>query len=257
MTFDLSPWSFFLVFGRTSALVAFFPMMSELQTPKLTRVGIAAWISLAALPVVPHSAWQPANIPDLVLAVGLEAIVGVLFAFTLRLVFAAVMLGAQWIDNEVGFQAAQQINPISGAANSPYAMVILSVSGLIFWAFGFFEDLLLFWVRTFQLLPPPVMSLPLDVGDVLLKISTRLFIRAIEIATPMILLMFLVTLSIGLMARAIQGVNIFMESYNIKLLVGIAALVPTAPLMFSMIQKQVNEIPEVWMALLYALRGSP
>jgi len=254
MTFDLSPWTFFLVFGRTSALIAFFPMFAEAQVPRAIRVSTILWISLAILPVLPPSTWQPATLPDLAIAVGMEAMLGALFALTARLIFSGVMLGAQWIDAEIGFQVVQQINPLSGTPNSPVGILLLITTSLMFWAFGYFEDMLLFWARIFHILPPPIVAFSPAVGETLVTLSSQIFFRALEILTPILVVMFLVTLAIGLMARAVQGVNIFVESYNIKLIIGMVTLVATAPILLALLHKHLEMIPESWMAILRALK---
>ena len=53
MTFDFSPWNFFLVLGRTASLVAFLPILSDFQVPRLVRLGVSVWISLAIVPTIP------------------------------------------------------------------------------------------------------------------------------------------------------------------------------------------------------------
>jgi len=237
--------------------VAFFPMLSEIQTPRTVRAGLALWISLAILPMVPVSSWQPASVPDLAFAVGLEVLVGALFALTIRMIFSAITLGAQWIDAEIGFQVAQQISPLSGSPNSPFGTMAVAASALSFFAFGYFENVLLLWARMFQSLPAPILTLRPEIGDVLLRLSSRIFVGALEIAIPIIILMFLVTIAIALMARVIQGVNIFVESYNIKLLIGMGALLVLAPLILALMRKQLDEIPGAWMALARAMKTTP
>jgi len=254
MTLSLLPWSFFLVLGRTSALIAFFPMISESYIPRTIRIGIAVWISLAIFPLMPASAFEPTTVPELALAVGFEAAVGVLFAFAARFIFSGIMLGVQWIDAEVGFQVAQQINPLSGTPSSPVGTLILIVASLLFWSLGYFEDLLMLWVKIFQLLPPPITHLPTITGDAVILLSTQMFVRALEIATPVLVVMFMVTLAIALLARAIQGVSIFVESYNLKLLIGISSLVTLAPLMLTLLQKHLEAIPNSWAILVRALQ---
>jgi flagellar biosynthesis protein FliR len=254
MNFDFSPWNFFLIFGRTSALVAFMPILSDSQIPRRLRVGVAVWLTLAIMPTVPPSSFQPTTVFELFMAVGMEAILGAIFAFTIRLLFVGIFLGAHWIDGEVGFQAAQQINPISGTPNSPFGTLVLVTSSLLFWSLGYFEQVIVFWARIFQLLPPPVLILPPAVGETLVTLSSQIFLRALEIVTPMLAIMFLVTLTIGLMARAVQGVNVFVESYNIKLMVGLVALVLNAPLILNLIIKQLDGIGDNWTLLTRALK---
>jgi flagellar biosynthesis protein FliR len=253
MNFQIPIWNFFLVFGRTSALVAFLPVLSDAQVPRRLRLGIAVWISLALMPIVPISGFNPTNLLDIVIALTMEAILGFLFAFTLRLVFAGIFLGSQWVDTEVGFQAAQQLNPISGVPNSPFGTLMLATSSLLFWVLGYFEEMLAFWARIFQLIPAPILSFSPRTGETLISLSSMIFLKALELVTPMLAIMFIVTLTIGLMSRAVQGVNIFVESYNIKLMVGILALVLNAPLMLTLVQKQLNGFPEAWTALVRSL----
>lgn len=257
MIFNLSPWNFFMVFGRTSALIVFFPMLSELPVPRIVRVGIALWLTFAILPLLPASTFQPTTLPELAVAVAGEIIVGVLFAFAAKLIFAGITLGVQWIDAEVGFQVAQQINPLAGIPTSPVGTLTLIVASLLFWCLGYFENLLLVWAKIFQLIPPPVTSIPKITGDSIVLLSTQMFVRALEIATPVLVVMFMITLAIAMFARAIQGVSIFVESYNLKLILGMGAIITLSPLLITLLQKHLEAIPDSWGILVRAMQTTP
>lgn len=257
MTLNFSPWNFFLVFGRTAALVAFFPMLQEAQIPRAIRAGIAIWLSLAILPMIPAVSYQPATLIDFAIGVGLETIVGVLFAITLRLIFSTVLLGAQWMDGEVGFQAAQQISPLTGTPNTPLGTIALVIATLLFWSLGFFEEMIVLWAKLFLLLPPPILAIPPAAGETLFKLSSQIFFGALQIATPILAIMFLVSIVIGLIARALQGASIFVESFNFKILVGMASLISLAPLLLLLIHKQLTLIPEWWTTLARSLVVKP
>lgn len=252
MNLTLPVWDFFLVLGRTASLLAFFPLLSELQTPKTVRLGIVLWISLVTMPLLAPSGYHPASFPDLIVSVGLEALFGLGFAMVVRMVFSAILLGAQWIDLEMGFGAARQISPLTGMPGSPFAEIVFVISGLMFWSLGFFEQILALWVRMFQLIPPPVRSLSFEGGITLVGLSGQIFVGALQIAAPIVLVMFLVSLTIGFFARAVQGVNLFVESYNIKLLVGMLLLWSTLPLLDRLIVGQLYGIMDGWTVLLRA-----
>ncbi|MDD2709683.1 MAG: flagellar biosynthetic protein FliR [Verrucomicrobiae bacterium] len=256
MTFDLSPWHFLLVMGRTASLIAFFPMLSELRIPKAVRAGIALWTSLVITPLVPVSAFQPATIPDLTIALVLETFIGTLFAFVIRLIIAGIVTGVQWIDSEIGFQAAMQMNPLSGTPSSPFGTMALSIIALIFWSSGFFENLLVLWTRIFQILPPPITSISLETGTVLLTLSCHIFAGAIEIAAPIVALMFLLSLAMGLLARAVQGINIFFETFTLKILLGIPSIIILTPYLVNVMQQHLNLVPTHWQQLLHAIKAS-
>ncbi len=255
MNFLFSPWDFFLVLGRTSFLFGFFPMFSEMQIPQTVRAGLAIWVSLVIMPTLPPSHFQPNGVFDLFGAVFLEGVLGGLFAFSIRLVFTTISLGTQWIDSEIGFQVAQQISPLSGTPNSPFGTLALVITALIFWCTGLFEDLLIVWVRLFQVLPPPIHSLKPAVGDAVIFLTTKIFVGALQVATPVIFVMFLVSLAIGLLARALPGVNFFVESYNVKMLVGLSFLVVISPFLLTLIHHQLDRIPESWLTLVRALNS--
>ncbi len=255
MNFLFSPWDFFLVFGRTSFLVGFFPMFSDVQVPRLIRLGLAIWLSLVIMPTLPTSHFHPTNVPQLLGAMFLEGVLGATFAFAIRLVFATISLGTQWIDSEIGFQVAQQISPLSGTPNSPFGTIALVITALLFWCTGMFEELLRVWVQMFQILPPPVSSISLSMGDALITLSSHVFVGALQIATPVLLIMFLVSLSIGLLARALPGVNFFVESFNVKMVVGLSFLVMISPFLLSLIQHQLDRIPDTWLTFLRALKA--
>lgn len=255
MSFDLLPWNFLYVLGRTSVLVAFLPMFGEAQVPKSVRAGLAIWVSLAIFPILPATTFRPLDVPDVALAVGMECVLGAIFAIVLRMILSSVMLGAQWIDSEIGFQAAQQINPLSGIPSSPVTTLVIVVASMIFWCCGYFEDMLMYWAKIFLLLPPPFLAISPFAGDTLVQISSQIFTGALQIAAPIMLIMFLVSVAVGLMARALQGINILVEGFNIKLLVGLISLVALTPLIIKLLQKQLSLLPNFWEAMVRVLRA--
>jgi flagellar biosynthetic protein FliR len=256
MTFDFSPWNAFLVFARTASLVSFFPMLADLRIPRTVRIGLSLWLSLAIFPTLPATSFQPTSLPQLASAILIEILIGALFGLLIRIVFAGFSMGLQWIDSDIGFQVAQQINPLAGTPSSPFGSLALVIAALIFWSCGFFENLIFIWARIFKILPPPVGMIPLRVGDTIVDISSHIFTSALEIAIPTVVIMFLVTFAIGLIARAVQGINIFFETFTSKILIGMGVLILLSPLIVAIMQKQLKEIPELWMMLLRALMPS-
>jgi flagellar biosynthesis protein FliR len=76
----------------------------------------------------------------------------------------------------------------------------------------------------------------------LIKISSGIVMGGLMIAAPLIALMFFVTTAVGFLVRAVQGLNLFVESIGLRLLIGGAGLLIFLPLILNMARGQMERL---------------
>jgi flagellar biosynthesis protein FliR len=83
--FDVVTW--FLVFARLGAVLAFFPLFSGGNVPVVLRIALSALVAFLVVPGVPVVTLQSNSIAAIIMAIVVEISVGLLLGFICRLVF--------------------------------------------------------------------------------------------------------------------------------------------------------------------------
>ena len=105
---------FLLVFARTTALVEVAPITSSQAVPQIAKVGLSLFTSVAVFPWVLSSGYPlPDNVVDFFLLVVGEALIGIVLAFFVNLIFTAFQVGGQFFSLQMGFGASEVFDPLA------------------------------------------------------------------------------------------------------------------------------------------------
>lgn len=224
--FDL----FLLVAARTAGVFFAAPPFAARQIPAQWRAAFGLMVALVLLPVVP----VPASLPETLLPwaawAAREAAVGLAIGWTVNLTFAAVQLGGQLLDTELGFGIVSVLDPQTGqqmplVGNFQYLlalMVLLLTNGhhLIIAALA----------KSFQVVPVGGEVLRPSLMDTVSILSNGVFLTAFKLAAPVLGAGFVTSVALGVMARAMPQMNVFVVGLPLKLVAGLVIMVAGLPL---------------------------
>jgi flagellar biosynthetic protein FliR len=185
-----------------------------------------------ALPVVPGLAGQlPAlTVPALLLAAGEQAVVGAALGFVTGLLFAAVQAAGDLIDLFGGFSLAFAFDPLSSSGNSVFGRFYgLLATTLLFASDGYLLVLRGF-AHSYDGIPLGQSISLAGLGEALTSGLTALFVAALQIAGPLIAVLFCADLGLGLLNRVAPALNAFAMGFPAKIMLtlslsGVALLV--------------------------------
>jgi len=239
---DVLNW--LLVFLRASALMAIFPVFSAKNIPVQVRVALGALVAFLVAPTVPASS---AGIMDLWALLGLmmcEVGFGLLLGFVSRMLFYALEVAGGIIATEIGLTLPSSMNPFSTSASSEIATLLQYMGGMLFLSLNLHHGLLVAFQRSYVFLPTGgghlQESLLLDV----VHRTSHIFVFAIQMAAPLMAVTFIILLVFAVLARAVPQMNVFSESFAIKLLSGMTVLGLTCQLMAQHIASFLQRLPE-------------
>ena len=114
---DLLAWVSPLLwpFLRALALFTALPVLGTRSVPTRVRIGLAAFIALAAQPSLPPAAVVALDSPLAMLLVVQQLVIGLSLGFAVRLVFAAVEFAGELIGLQMGLNFAGFFDPLSAA----------------------------------------------------------------------------------------------------------------------------------------------
>lgn len=216
--------AFLLIFARIVAFIATVPIFSYRNIPNTLKIGLSFFISLILVMTL-----DIPNIPlDLMFVVLLfkEALVGLVLGLVATLMMTAVQIAGGFIDFQMGFAIANVVDPQTGA-QSPiigqyfytFALLfLLAIDGhhlFINGAFYSFE-----WIQLDQLIS---LSSQTYITTVVTMFN-QLFLIAFQMAIPIVGSLFLVDVALGIIARTVPQLNVFVVGIPLKIIVSFFAI---------------------------------
>jgi flagellar biosynthetic protein FliR len=222
---------FWLLASRLTGFFLLAPGVLDLQVPKLVRVALVVWLSCFMTPLVAQAPAVDLSWAGLACGVATEFLFGLGLGFVTRLVLSVVQIGGSLMDNDLSLTAAQQLNPQAEISGGVMGRVLLLVGLAYFWASDYLSALLVGIEQSFRVLPLGAVSVTHASLELMIRLCSELFEAGLIIAAPIAVLIFIVTLAMGFLARSVNQLNIFSEAFVVRVAVGGAGVVFLLPLL--------------------------
>ncbi len=211
---------FILIFVRIFALISIAPLLSSTGLPGIAKVGLALFTAMVVFPwvaeqgyIIPQSGFAYAMV-----MVG-EIVIGLILGFMLTVIYSAFLLSGQLYSMQMGFGASMVYDPLAQIQIPLMGQFINLMAMLIFVIVGGFQKIFLMGVlKSFESIKAVDL---LYMTDPLLKMILRsltiLFEQALIIAFPVLGVLMLISVSMGLLAKAAPQMNLLMLGFPIKI----------------------------------------
>jgi flagellar biosynthetic protein FliR len=222
---------FWLLASRLTGFLILAPGLPDMQVPKLVRVALVVWLTCFMAPLVAPPADTSLALGHLAGALVMEFMFGLGLGLVTRMVLAAVQVGGALMDNDLGLSAAQQINPAAGISGGVMNRFLLLAGLAFFWMSDYFSTLIVGFQQSFRVLPLGGPAITTASIDLIARTGGDLFAAGLMLAAPIAVLTFIVTMALGFLSRSVQHLNIFAESFTLRVAVGGAGVVFLLPLL--------------------------
>jgi flagellar biosynthetic protein FliR len=205
---------------RMTAFVFIAPPFSYNAFPARIKAMLAAGLALAVAPRVSPGYVQH-DFGGFLLALILEVAVGAALGFLVYLVFAAVQSAGGLIDMFGGFQMAQGFDPQSMINGAQFARLFHITAIALLFASGGYQLIIGGLARSFEALPVGAgidLTIP---AEMMVNGVTQMFLAAVQIAGPLLVVLFLADAGLGLLTRVAPALNAFALGFPLKILLTI------------------------------------
>jgi flagellar biosynthetic protein FliR len=229
---------FLLIFIRVTSFFVTVPLFSYRNIPTTYKVGLGIFLSYLMFLSMEH----PTLAIDeaYFLLVLKELLVGLLIGLIAFVVMSAIQIAGGFIDYQMGFAMANVIDPQTGA-QSPIMGQYLYTFALLLLLIVDGHHLLLDGIYySYKIVPLEQAWLPLGserLVEFIAKTVNSMFIIAFQMAIPIVGCLFLVDVALGITARTVPQLNIFVVGLPVKILVGFILLVIVMPVFLILFQK--------------------
>lgn len=184
-----------------------------------------------------------------VVAVLLEIVTGAALGFLVYLVFAAVQSAGALIDLFGGFSMAQAFDPQSMVNGAQFTRLFQMTTLALLFASDGYQLVIGGLARSFDAIP---LGGGLDLANpaaAMLGAVTQMFLAAVQIAGPLLVILFLADAGLGLLTRVAPALNAFALGFPLKIMLTLALggllLVALGPIVVSLVADAMTALTGV------------
>ena len=240
----LTEWDKFLLLLARFSGISFIPIFNARSIPIQWRIFFLmiltffAW--LLGLAETAPAYWQ---ILDYFILILTEVLTGIAFALIVQFFFAAVQLAGQIIDTQLGFGIMNVVDPLSGTqapliGNFKYVLAILvflQIDGHHYFINALFES--------YEFIPiGECIFLNSDFIQNYINYFGNIFIIGCKLSMPIIGTLLVTDFVLGVMARTVPQMNIFMVGMPAKIIIGFFVLLITIPLFILLLNSSFDHV---------------
>jgi flagellar biosynthetic protein FliR len=235
---------FFYILARLGGVFIQAPVFSSRSFSSPAKIAFCVWLTLLLWFVTPVAQPLPATLLGFIITLIGEVAFGFAIGFIASLIFLALQSAGEIIDMQMGLSVASALDPIFGAVISIVGRLVFFLALVIFLECDGHHLLLSAFHQSFSLLPAGHLAnfasynLVSQVGG----LGAALWLSAIKLAIPAVLLIFLVDFTFGIVSRVAPQVNVFMLGFQVKPIVGLFALSLTLPFLTHFINGMISTI---------------
>ncbi|PRY18200.1 flagellar biosynthetic protein FliR [Kineococcus rhizosphaerae] len=186
------------------------------QVKALLSVAMALPVALRLRDTVP--AVEPGA---LITAVVQQALVGVVMGAFVALLFAAVQAAGDMLDLFGGFQLASAYDPLMQTQTAIFGKLYAWTTTALLVVTGGHLLILQGFFRSYDVLP---LDAGVDPGTIARTFTDgvgQLVLSALQIAAPLIAVLFITDIGLGLLSRVAPALNVFAMSFPVKILIAL------------------------------------
>jgi flagellar biosynthetic protein FliR len=213
--------TFLFVFIRVMSIFMMIPFIGGRSVPVQIRVAIALLLGLVITPTLPIEAPMPESILAITFAIGKELVVGIMIGLTAKLVFSSFEMAGQLAGMQMGYSMANVLDPQTSSQLSVMAQFYNIFAIFLFFTLDIHLIFISGLIESFKIIPPYGATLTGPLFNGVLSISTELFIVALKLAAPVSIAVLLANLGMGIVARTVPQLNVFVVGFPITIGVGL------------------------------------
>ena len=221
-----------LALARVGGLFIMAPIFASRSAPVRVRAAIVFFMTLAMLPLLgstPPAFAANAGAAVVLGMMAFETLVGFTLGLVAQLTFGAVQMAGQLAGIQMGIGLSNLIDPQTEEHITSLAQWQNLLALLIFLSIDGHHILIRAVADSFAVLPLGG-GLPSSAGfGIVLDLAGGLFVVALKIAAPVMVLLLLVNAAMGVLAKLIPQLNVFIVGFPLNVAAGLFVLAASQP----------------------------
>lgn len=241
---------FLIILARMSGL-ALAPVFNTKNFPRPWKVALVLMFT--------YFIWQlgildtytvPTNTLQYILVIIVELMIGMILSLIALFFFAAVQLAGQLIDTQMGFGIMNVLDPMSGTQAPILGSFKFILAMLVYLQINGHHLFLQALFDSYNFIPIGHVNFHGDFYNFVVFFFGNIFLIGLKLSIPIVGSLIIVDIVMGIMAKSIPQMNVFMVGMPAKIILGFLILLVTIPLYVYLLNSLIeNMIKGIYMII--------
>lgn len=233
-----------LIILRIGGIITVAPVFGHRNVPSMVKIGLIIIISIVLLPTIHTTNVKlPPELWAMSAVLIKEVVAGLAVGFTSLLIFIAIQFAGNIIGLQMGFGIVNVIDPNSQEQVPLIGQFQFLLAMLIFLSLNGHHLVISAIADSFKLIPLGQVTFSSISSEIMVRAAVDTVAIAIKLGAPCIVTLFLLDVSLGIVARTVPQMNIFIVGFPLKISVGLFMLgisMPIVGYVFSKLLQGLN-----------------
>ncbi len=222
--------NFVMVLTRLSAFLLVLPVFGSNGVPARIKVSMTMLLSIFFLWIIPMPVTTgQISVLESVLLISSEAVYGLALGIIATLIFSTVRLGAEIVEEQMGFAMAQILDPLTGETSQPLGSLLETIFILLFLSANGHHLFLTIISRSYSAFPAGTIPTVTTLTNGIIQAGSVMLVAGLKLAAPMLVAFILLIIVLAVFARMVPEMNIFFISLPLQVGLGLLMMVIFIP----------------------------
>lgn len=220
---------FLLVLIRMTSIFVISPIFSRQSMPSYLKIGLALFCTFIITPTLGNINVDYYNIINFTILIFKEFLIGIILGFISYLVFSSLLVAGQIIDVQVGFGMVNVLDPINNIQVPLLGNFLYLFAANILLITNGHHIFLSALVKSYVVVPIDSLVFTDILINNIINIFVESFVIGFKISMPIIAAVLLSEVALGILARTVPQMNVFIVGLPLKIIVGLSSLIFIIP----------------------------
>ena len=224
-------FAFMMILARVSSFIAFVPLFSKRQLPRLVKAGLATALTVFWFGCLPEDkiAIESFDTISAILYLGKEVGIGFILAFLVGLILVPARIAGAYVGQEIGLSLASVSSPGTMDSSTLVTTIFETLAVLLFFGLDMHHVMIMFLHYSLMELGTPIALSDLPTHWAV-HFTNSIFEHGTLIVGPIGICLMVLTVGLGLLNKAAPTLNLFSVGMTLRSGLGIFCLILFFPL---------------------------
>lgn len=247
---------FLLIMTRMIGVFITAPVFNRKEFFTLGKLALTFWTSALLIYVVPAPLTPPDTGLQFILMFISEFMVGVMMGFIMDIFITGIEFAGSLMDTQAGLSVSAMLDPSSGRSLPLLSLLLKWTATMLFLSINGHHLVLSALMESYRLLP---IGSPINFSRgalYMVSTGTDIFMIGIQLAAPIMLVVFMIDFGFGMLNKVAEQVNVFQLGFQIKPIVSLTVFLATVPGLLGGVYRIMDLLTGKLMKLLFYLSVS-
>jgi flagellar biosynthetic protein FliR len=217
--------------------------------PDAARILLAIGLAAGLAPLAPAVPLPEPLVGGIVAAVAAEAAFGLTVGLAVAILIESLLVAAQIFGLQAGYSYASTVDPTTQADSNVMVVFAQLGGGLLFFSLGMDRQVVRVFAASLVAHPPGTYFLRASSAEAIIGLGAGMLATGMRLALPIVVLLALIDISLALLGRIHQQLQLLTLAFPIKMLAALAFLA----VIFVLLVPVYRSAAEQTIAVLYRL----